>query len=85
MKYIAFWEFCPEDASRVAEKWEKRRYKLKTLFPPHSLGGEPKGFTIFESEDEEEIMRYVQHYSPEMSIRIVPIFESSKAVELLKR
>jgi hypothetical protein len=49
------------------------------------LGGEPKGFTIFESEDDEEIMRYVQHYSPEMSIRIVPIFESSKAVELLKR
>lgn len=85
VKYIAFWEFSPEDAAKAADKWERRKYKLKTLFPPHSLGGEPKGFTIFESEDEAEIMKYIQHYSPEMKIRIVPIFESSKAVELLKR
>ncbi|MFB0557622.1 MAG: DUF3303 domain-containing protein [Candidatus Bathyarchaeia archaeon] len=84
MKYIAFWEFCPEDAEKVAEKWEKRKYKLKTLFPPHSMSGEPKGFTIFESDDEVEIMRYIQHYSPEMRIKVVPIFESSKAVELMR-
>jgi hypothetical protein len=85
VKYIAFWEFSLEDAAKVADKWKSRKYKLKTLFPPHSLGGEPKGFTIFESEDEAEIMKYVQHYSPDMRIRVVPIFDSAKAVEFISK
>jgi len=85
MKYISFWEFCPEDAEKVAEKWKRRKHRLKTLFPPHSIGGETKGFTIFESDDEDEIIKYILHYIPEMKIKVIPIFDSSNAVGLMEK
>ena len=90
MKYICFWEFKPEDFDKIIEKYKqamKDREKFpekfpKILFPPHSLGGEWKGFTIYETDTPEPLLNLVLHYSPEEKMKFVPILESVKALEL---
>lgn len=88
MKYIAFWEFCPEDLDKVIEKYnallegrEKAPEKYaETLFPPHSMGGENKGFTIVEATPE-QMTNTILHYMPVMKLKYVPILESRKIIE----
>lgn len=81
MRYIAFWELDMEDMDKVIVKMKTRKKKLKTLFPPHGIGGQPWGFTVFESNNEKELIDYVNHYAPELRIEIHPIWESSKTIE----
>ena len=89
MKYIAFWEYKPEDIDKVIEIYsqiQKEREKdpkkfTKQLFPPHGMGGEHAGFTIVEATSE-QILNTVLLYSPEVTLRYVPIFESTKYIEL---
>ena len=89
MKYIAFWEYKPEDFDKVIEKYRqitKEREKTpekytKQLFPPHGMGGEHRGFTVVEATSE-QILNTVLLNSPEVKIRYVPIFESTKYIEL---
>ena len=80
MRYIAFWEMDIEDMAEVVEKMKTRKRKLKTLLPPHGIGGQPWGFVVFESDDEQELVDYVAHYAPELRIEIHPIWESSKTI-----
>ena len=89
MKYIAFWEYPPENFDKVIEKYRQlttarektpERY-TKQLFPPHGMGGEHAGFTIVEATSE-QILNTVLLYSPEVTLRYVPIFESTKYIEL---
>lgn len=69
MKYVAFWEFCPEDIDKVIEKSkqataerEKGSEKFpKILLPAHSLGGEFKGFTVYEDATPEQLTNVVLH------------------------
>ena len=90
MNYIAFWEYCPEDFDKVIEKYkqvmaerEKGTEKFpKILFPPHGMGGEHKGFTLYENPTPEQLTNVVLHYMPEMKFKFVPIFESDKVIEL---
>jgi hypothetical protein len=52
MKFISFWEMKPEDAGKVIQKFSKREeVGLKTLYGPCHIGGQAKGFTIFEADD----------------------------------
>ena len=81
MRYIAFWELDMEDMEKVIEKMKTRKKKLQTLFPPHGIGGRPWGFTVFETNNENDLIDYVNHYAPELSIEIHPIWESSKTIE----
>jgi hypothetical protein len=88
MKYIAFWEYKPEDFDKVIEKYrqltterEKTPEKYtKQLFPPHGIGGEHNGFTVVEATSE-QITNTVLLYSPEVTVSYVPIFESAKVIE----
>ena len=88
MKYIVFWEFCPEDIDKVIEKSkqamaerEKGSEKFpKIIFPAHSLCDEFKGFTIEEATPE-QIANLVFQYMPEMRVKFVPILESAKIIE----
>ena len=41
MRYIAFWEMDVEGMAVVVEKMKTRKRKLKTLLPPHGIGGQP--------------------------------------------
>jgi len=90
MKYIAFWEhkdFTPESVQKQLaihkERGEKGEH-VKTIFPPHLFLTESKGFIIFESDDEMEIMKYHRDYSPVLKIKVIPIVEGSKAAELFQ-
>jgi len=93
LNYIAFWEYCPEDFDKVIEKYkqvmaerEKGTEKFpKRLFPAHGMGGEPKGFTLYENPTPEQLTNVVLHYMPEMKFKFVPIFESDKVIELYQK
>ena len=69
-----------EDMAKVVEKMGTRKRKLKTLLPPHGIGGQPRGFTVFETDREQDLVDYVAHYAPELRIDIHPIWESSKTI-----
>ncbi|MFQ6075371.1 MAG: hypothetical protein ACE5Z5_04450 [Candidatus Bathyarchaeia archaeon] len=90
MNYIGFFEFCPEDFGKVIEKFrqamaerEKEPEKFpKILFGPVSMGGEWKGFVLYENATPEQIMNVVIHYEPEMTYKFVPLLEATKLIEL---
>ncbi len=90
MKYIAFWEMKPEDIPKVTEKFNKRMApggeKLfgpghKTVFGPYHIGGEPKGFTILETDNPEVLTNFSCYYLPELTMKIYPIVDSNQVVE----
>ena len=90
MNYIAFWEYDPEDVDKVIEKAkqaiaerEKGTGKFpKFLFPSHEMGGEHKGFAVYENPTPEQLMNIQIYFAPEMKVKFVPIFESAKIMEL---
>ncbi len=81
MKYISYWEYCPEDSHKVIEKFKKRSdLKIKTLYGPCHVGLETKGFTIFETDSPEALADYASYYIPDLSMKIYPINDSSQMV-----
>jgi len=89
-KFIGFWEYNLEDAEKVVEKFKKmtamrekgaEKYP-KLVFGPYHIGGESKGFTIFETDSHEHLTNTTIHYMPEMKWKFMPIHESSKVAEL---
>ena len=81
MKYISYWEYCPEVSAKVIEKFKKRSdLKIKTLYGPCHVGLETKGFTIFEADSSEVLADYATFYLPELTMKIFPINDSSQMV-----
>ena len=93
MKYIAFWEFNPEDYDKAIEKekqaMEERERGTdkfpKILFPSHGMGGEFKGFIIYEDATPEQLINVGLHYMPETKFKFVPIFDGKKVLELYQK
>lgn len=89
MKYICFWEFKPEDFDNIIEKYRQAmedREKIpdkfpKILFGPYSIGGEWKGFTVYDATPE-QMTNLALHYMPEEKLKFIPILDSKKALEL---
>ena len=79
----------PENYDKVIEKSkqatterEKGSEKFpKFLFPPHSMGGEYKGFAIYEDATPEQLTNVALFFAPEEKVKFVPIFESAKVIE----
>jgi len=92
LKFIAFWEFCPEEIDKVIEKnrqvvaeREKHPDKYpKVIFGPFGMG-ENKGFTCLETEEQEKLSLWQLAYWPHMMIKFVPIYESTKIIEQWQR
>lgn len=92
MKYIVFAEWRPEDLDNVIEKslqlmadQEKFPEKYpKALSSPYQLMGESKGVRLYEG-DEEQMTNYALHYMPAAKVKIVPIVEFTKTMELWKK
>ena len=89
MLYVAFWEMKPEDIPAVIEKFRNRSEKgsenmfgkgLKTVMAPHHIGFEPKGFTLLETDNPDDLANYSMYYMPELQMKIMPIHDSSKMV-----
>jgi len=88
MKYIVFWEFCPEDFDKVVERYqalgkevEKHPDKYgKVLFPGHAMAGETKGFEIVEATSE-QMIDDINFWMGLLTLKFVPILEAAKLVE----
>ena len=55
------------------------------LFPLYLIGGEYKGSVIYEDATQEQLMNVALHFSPEEKVKFMPIFESSKFIELYQK
>jgi muconolactone delta-isomerase len=92
MKFIGFWEYNLQDVDKVLEKFKKMTAERekgtekypKLIFGPYHMGGESKGFTLFETDDMDQLTNTTIHYMPEMKWRFVGIQESSKTAELYR-
>jgi len=91
LKFIAFLECGSEDMDDFIEVWRRRTkagHTVKTLFPPHTMANAPRGysgFTIFETDNPEDVMHYVTEYGQVASVQVFPIWESEKGAELYKK
>ena len=88
MKYIVYWEFCPENLDKVVKKFvdyqkehEKNPGKYQEyLYPPHAFAGQTKGFSIVEATPE-QINNVGIYWTPLLMFTYKPIGESAKFVE----
>lgn len=91
MRFIAYLECGSEDLDELIDIWDKRlsrKHAMKTIFPPHTIADSPrgyKGFTVFETNDIDDIMRYVTEYGLVAKVKVLPLLESKKSTELYKK
>jgi hypothetical protein len=79
MKYIVFWEFCPEDTKTVFKKFgeymadhEKNPGKYQEyLYPPHFMG-QTNGFSIVEGTAE-QVNNVIIYWTPLLKMKYKPI------------
>ena len=87
MKYIVFWEFCPEDMDKAAKKFveymqehEKKPEKYqKYLYPPQFIG-QTNGVSLVEGTPE-QINNVMIYWTPLLKMKYKPIREAAKYVE----
>ncbi len=88
MKYILFWECCPEDFDKLIEKHQafgKDREKhpdkyAEVLFSSHLMAGETKGFQVVEATSE-QIRNGMVFWMGVLTLNFVPILEAAKVIE----
>ncbi len=89
MKYIWFWEYEQKDTlkmfemnSKVGFEREKHPEKYpKKIFDAHWLGMEPKGFTIYDVDDPQQIINLEVAFSPVKKSKFVPLFDHKSVVD----
>ena len=87
MRYVVFWEFCPEDIDKVlaknmlmAEIMQKEPEKLgEFLFPPQNTGY-CKGFSITEATPD-QVRNNNVFWFPELKMKFVPCDDVSNWIE----
>jgi hypothetical protein len=90
-KYMRIVETTPEIYDKFLDKIPKMQEDEKknpekypkTLYPPHTIGGEAKSFSIVEGTPE-QVMNYIAFWRPFKS-KFIPIFESDKIIEKYKK
>jgi Domain of unknown function (DUF3303) len=83
MKYVAFWEYCKKDERVLLEKFKKRPWHdITRVTPAFHLGGQTKGFSIFDADDFIPIENFLHHYSPELNFEVYPIIETTEIVKI---
>jgi hypothetical protein len=92
MLFIVFFEYSAENIQKVIEKFGQltvEREELtregripKLVFGPYHFNGQAKGFSVYETDDPDQLMNFAIFYLPEMTIKWVPLIESRKAAEL---
>ena len=88
MKYLVYWEFCPENLEKVIKKFveyqkehEKNPGKYQEyLYPPQAFAGQTKGFSIVEATPE-QINNVAMYWTPLLTFKYKPIGDSAKFVE----
>ena len=91
MRFLAYLECGSEDLDELIDIWNKRhsgRHTSKTIFLPHTIADNPRGYTgfsVFETDDIDDIMHYVTEYGLVAKVKVLPIWESKKSTELYKK
>jgi hypothetical protein len=93
MRFIWYWEYNQREAlkmfevnRRVGEDRKKHPDKYpKLIFGAHWLGMEPKGFTIYEVDNSQQIVNLEVAFSPIKKSKFVPIFEHKSVVETYEK
>lgn len=84
MKFVAFFNVCPEKLEQFVRAWRKRKPErgVRIRYAPHTLA-EPSngttGFVIFESDDLEAITEYLTKFKVAgAEVKLYPIWKDSK-------
>jgi hypothetical protein len=90
MKFVAFWEYYPEDFEKLMKKNEKiRQDRLQhpDKYPTNlclldktgvafGLIGLSKGFSLMEVDSAEQLRTVSRNYAPELRFTFVPIIQT---------
>jgi hypothetical protein len=93
MKFVAFWEFCPENREKVLAKGEeyiKERKQNPERFSRYlrlqdgtgigfAIIGHYKGITLLEADDEGQMQNTVSFFAPLMKFTYLPILQTAAA------
>ena len=93
LKFIAFYEWKPEDMDKVLEKKEQLRAIRekaperfpKVVFGPFTMGGEAKSFVVYETDNPDQLWNVAFHYVPFVKFKFVLIQESARNEELYQK
>jgi hypothetical protein len=83
MKYICYWEFCPEDLDKIIPLFQKMRELRespdypKALSPTYGFSGQMSGFTLYEVENEQQKINHYLHYHPLIKFKWKPLMEAT--------
>ena len=86
MKYICYWEFCPEDIDKVIPLFRKVQELRATqdyptaLAPTYVFSGQMSGFTLYEVDDPQQINNFYFHYHPLLKMKWKPIAEGNDVI-----
>jgi hypothetical protein len=92
MKHLAIYEFNPVDWKKIIERAKIAQAERKEgtdkypefVFPPHSMIGANKGFTVYEGS-EEQLANVANHWIGLVKYKFIPIIESYKEIELYEK
>lgn len=85
MKFMAVIEGNWSDMPVMIENYRRRIETgefIKNLFGPVQIIGEPKIITFFEMDDPDEIIKMVIDYAPEAIVKIYPIEDTTRFLEI---
>mgnify|MGYP006308626505 CR=1 FL=1 len=89
MRFLAEFEISRENLAESISTWRYRTSKgraIKTIFPPHTFAETEdgiRGFLVIETEDEEELTRYVTEYlMAGAKLKVTPIWTSDTGVKI---
>jgi len=86
MKYMLYWEMCPEDIDKVIPLFQEMIKLRETkdyptaLSPTYTFAGQTSGFTLYEVDDPQQITNFYFHYHPLLKMKWKPIEESTNTV-----
>ena len=88
MKYVLYWEMCPEDMDKVIPLFKKMAELRGTKDYPKAIGpvynfyGEMSGFTLYEVDDPKQMTNMYFHYHPLLKMSWKPIEETNETVAI---
>ena len=54
----------------------------KIVYGPYNFNGETKGFTVYETDDPDQLANIAIFYGPEETFKFVPLIDTRKTAEL---
>ncbi len=86
MKYVCYWELCPEDMDKVIPLFQKMQELRGTkdypkgLAPAYTFAGQMSGFSLYAVDDPQQITNFYFHYHPLLKMKWKLIEETTNTV-----